>query len=97
VNFELYKKLSFFRAISLVLFLLCAQFSLGSHSHIDDVHFEYCSTCLVAENAELDDIIPTAVASHNFDNISFSLNKTPVIFLVTKKRFQVFHLRGPPA
>jgi len=94
VNFASLRNLSIIKTLSLVLILLWAQFSLAGHVH--DVDYESCSTCLMVENNQLDEVIPVSLHAKDLqvtDSESFS--KASYLFLYDK-RLRTYHLRGPP-
>lgn len=86
------------KLIALILLLLCTQLSYAAHSHdVDDLSFESCATCLMAENIELDDVILSP--STKFISPEFtSVESLAITFLeLSKNRSRVLYLRGPPA
>jgi len=97
MNFDSHKKQGYLKIISLILLILCAQFTYASHTHdSNEISFEACATCLVAENAELDDVIPESVFILNTSTI-FTLYSETINPKASSNRLHVFYLRGPPA
>ena len=84
--------------IMIILMVFGAQVVSSIHAHsIDDFSVEICNVCLVSQNAELDDVIPSSATSKLAVYYEFASFNSTIAKAIHSNFSLVLYLRGPPA